>query len=76
MLAPYERSLTNASRSERRAWAQEVLDALRVQLGGLSLHSFEIHAGAAYRDFGLEVGLRQAGARVEVPTQDSGWVSS
>ena len=29
--------------------------------------SFEIHAGATYRDFGLTAGLQQAGAVVAVP---------
>ena len=68
VLAPYERSVTVMSRAEWREWSQNVLDVLRGRIGDLSQHTFEIHAGAAYRDFGLLAGLRQAGCQVEVPS--------
>src|SRR5229473_3132580 len=61
VLAPYDETLTNASRAARRIWSAAVLDQLARQLGELAVHSFEIHAGAAYRDFGLVSGLRTAG---------------
>jgi hypothetical protein len=33
---------------------------------------FELHAGAAYRDFGVVDGLRQRGATAEVPAAGQG----
>ena len=44
-----------------------MLDQLTVLFGPLGGHTFEIHAGSDYRDFGLIDGLRAAGAHVEVP---------
>jgi hypothetical protein len=66
VLEPYDETLTSASRAARRTWSAGVLDQLAGQLGDLGVHSFEIHAGAAYRDFGLVSGLRAAGASVEI----------
>lgn len=67
VLEPYEESLGDAAREARRAWSARVLRQLAGQLGALGAHSFEIHAGAAYRDFGLVSGLQAMGASVEVP---------
>jgi hypothetical protein len=67
IVAPYDVSLTTMSAAARRGWSAQVLDDLQRRLGGLGSHTFEIHAGAAYRDFGLLDGLLRTGARVEVP---------
>ncbi len=65
ILALYDKALGDASRSERREWSIGVVNALTHRLGNLAAHTFEVHAGAAYRDFGLVSGLREAGAAVE-----------
>ena len=67
ILEPYDKALTDASRSERREWSIGVVNALTHGLGNLAAHTFEVHAGAAYRDFGLVSGLREAGAAVDTP---------
>lgn len=69
VLAPYDEALARAPVAQRRRWSEEVLAALRERLGDLGQHDFDIHAGAAYRDHGLEDGLRRAGARVDVPAR-------
>lgn len=68
VLAPYDRTLSGASRDEKRRWSERVL--VQIDDLGLSLTSttFEVHAGAEYRGFGLVAGLEGRGARVEVPT--------
>ncbi len=69
LLAPYDVTLRNAGRAERRAWTQQVLDQLdehtRPGIGDV----IEIHAGADYRDYGLIEGLQDRGCGVEVPTE-------
>jgi hypothetical protein len=67
VLAPYDVALTGASRRERREWARSVVGSIRDVLGDVAGTTFEIHAGAAYTDFGLVDGLRGAGATVELP---------
>jgi len=56
----------------RRAWAQRVL--LQVDAVGPTLAetTFEIHAGASYRNFGLTAGLRAKGAAVEIVAEHLG----
>lgn len=68
VLAPYDKTLSGASRDAKRRWSERVLD--QIDELGLSLGSttFEVHAGAEYRGFGLVAGLEGRGARVEVPT--------
>jgi len=66
VLEPYDETLTNAPRAVRRTWSATVLEQLAGQLGDLGVHAFEVHAGAAYRDFGLVSGIRSAGAFVEI----------
>jgi hypothetical protein len=63
----YDESLTNASLDRRRTWAQSVLVDLDTRLGDLHGRTFEIHAGATYRDHGLVEGLRDRGAVVVIP---------
>ena len=68
VLSPYEQTLKHAGRAERRRWSNEVLAALRRELGPLTGTIFEIHAGNDYRAFGLEQGIREHGGVVRVPT--------
>jgi hypothetical protein len=72
VLEPYEKTLTKASPNERRRWSRRVLDELRHALGDLGGHTFEIHAGAAYANFGLTDGLKQSGGIVELPLEGLG----
>lgn len=67
VLAPYDESLLDMSRVDRQAWARRVLAELTETLGRLDPYAFEMHAGAAYSDFGLADGLRRAGASVSFP---------
>lgn len=67
VLEPYDVTLTTMPVARRRIWSSAVLDQLTVEFQDLSVLTFEIHAGAAYRDFGLVDGLRRSGALVEVP---------
>ncbi len=69
VVAPSEESLTVVPPAERRAWSARVIDALVHDLGDLGEHAFEIHAGAAFRDFGLVDELERRGAVVEVPAR-------
>jgi hypothetical protein len=65
---PYERTLSTATRDERRAWSQRVLGQLENALGdAISGSAVEIHAGVAYEAFGLSEGLANRGATVELP---------
>ena len=68
ILEPYDVTLNDASRTERRIWAEMVLGQLEREIGDLGGLIFEIHAGANYADFGLLDGLRARGAKVERPT--------
>lgn len=67
VIEPYDESLVDADAGERRAWSDGVLRSLEKELGDVSGLAFEVHAGAAYRDFGLVDGLRRRGAEVVVP---------
>lgn len=69
VLAPYDLAMKDLGRPERRAWAADVLRALDERLELSAGDVVEIHAGAEYRDFGLERGLRERGMRVENPTE-------
>ncbi|MDA8332166.1 MAG: hypothetical protein M0027_13400 [Candidatus Dormibacteraeota bacterium] len=68
VVEPYDQTLTRMNRRERRAWSRAVVAALRAQLHDLSAYTFEIHAGAAYFDFGLRDSLVAEGAAVEIPS--------
>ena len=67
VLEPYDVTLNDASRAERRVLGAEVLRQLDDELGSCAGLTFEIHAGANYTDFGLVSGLRSRGATVEQP---------
>jgi hypothetical protein len=68
LLAPYDTTLKDASRAERRLWSQRVLVAIDDRIRPVGA-TFEIHAGMEYRDYGLTAGLRTRGCDVEVPTE-------
>lgn len=67
LVAPYDETLTKMPFKKRREWSNKVLSALQSDLGDLGVHTFELHAGRAYLAFGIEEGLRRAGAQLEVP---------
>ena len=60
VIEPYDVALASKSSWERREWARLVIGQLRDQLGDLSANEYEVHAGAAYRDFGLVERLSRA----------------
>jgi hypothetical protein len=52
VLEPYDLTLSSLPVAERRRWSTNVVAALRDELGDLSQHAFEVHAGAAYTGHG------------------------
>lgn len=69
LVAPYDETLKTKGRLERRRWSESVLEQIDIALGDVTGATFEIHAGAEYRDHGLTAGLRARGAVVEVPVE-------
>jgi hypothetical protein len=67
VLEPYDLTLSSLPVAERRRWSTNVVAALRDELGDLSQHAFEVHAGAAYTGHGLVDELRRARAVVKLP---------
>ncbi|MEW6059904.1 MAG: DUF6884 domain-containing protein [Actinomycetota bacterium] len=72
VLEPYNQTLNDASRAQRRAWSARVLAQLHAELGDLRGITFELHAGAPYVDFGVADGLVHSGAIVEKPLEGLG----
>jgi hypothetical protein len=72
VVAPYDKTLKDAGRDERRRWSAAVLGDLKRRLHPVGVHIFEIHAGADYFAWGLVDGLKAAGATVLIPTQGLG----
>lgn len=70
VIEPYDVALTEKSNTYRVDWSRQVVKQIQDELGELFDVTFEIHAGAAYRNYGLLEGLLDLGARVEVPTGD------
>jgi hypothetical protein len=68
VLQPYDRTLKQVGRAERRRWSAAVVSGLELELGAFRTVVFEIHAGDDYRKFGLEDGIRGRGGQVVVPT--------
>lgn len=68
VLEPYDVTLVGAPRATLRTWAGRVITQLEEALGPLGEYSFELHAGAPYREFGLEQALAAAGAEITNPT--------
>jgi len=65
----YDVSLNNAGFQERRRWSARVIAELQKRVGDLRGKAIELHAGAAYRNFGLTQGLLALGASVVVPLE-------
>ena len=63
----YDLSLADLSASERREWSLAVLDDLAAKVPTLDGKTIEVHAGMLYVEYGLEKGLRGAGAVVRRP---------
>jgi hypothetical protein len=69
VLAPYDVTLKDTGRAQRRTWTRSVLHAIDERVHPEAGDVFELHAGAEYRDFGLVDGLRGRGCKVEIPTE-------
>jgi hypothetical protein len=69
VLAPYDETLSGIPAQARRRWSQGVLANLEQGVGDVGGHTFEIHAGGDYRNFGLVAGLLASGAKIENPTE-------
>jgi len=69
----YDETLKGQGVAAKRTWSKKVLSQL-TDLLGEDWHGFEFefHAGADYRDFGVEEGLRRKGALVENPVKGLG----
>ncbi len=67
LLEPYDVAMKDVSRPLRRTWSEQVLADLDDRVRSLGAHTFEIHAGADYCDWGLVAGLEHAGATVVRP---------
>ncbi len=70
VIEPYDVALTDMSNTYRVDWSRQVVKQLQEKFGDLSGIIFEIHAGAAYRNYGLAEGLGELGANLDVPTGD------
>jgi hypothetical protein len=69
VLAPYDVTLKDAGRRERREWSRRILAAMDEQTALRPGDVAEIHAGSEYRDWGLVDGLLAQGVTVEIPTE-------
>ena len=69
VLEPYDVTLKNAGRAERRDWSHRVLAALDERVALRPGDVVEFHAGSEYRDWGLVDGLLARGVTVETPTE-------
>jgi hypothetical protein len=65
-IAPYDVALADLTAIARRAWGKRVVTALRARFASLDGMTFEVHAGAAYRE-AIEPGLQELGATMEQP---------
>ena len=67
VIVPYDVTLKDRPVAYRRAWSQSVFEELAAIVPDLRGVTVEIHAGSAYASYGLEDGLRNAGANVCCP---------
>lgn len=63
----YDLALGNLPAAQRRTWSQRVVDTLLSRYPSMEGRIIEIHAGKDYVDYGLETGLKAAGAIVRRP---------
>jgi len=66
-IKPYDVTLKEIPATKCRTWSQSVLDELMKEFPSLQGTVIEIHAGKRYVEFGLETGLRDAGAVIRRP---------
>lgn len=66
-IEPYDLALADLSPAERRTWSRSVLNQFKDVTTDLVGRTIEVHAGKLYVEYGLERGLRQAGAEVYRP---------
>jgi hypothetical protein len=69
ILEPYDETLKNASRDERRRWSRTVMEQIQRRVGEVRGVTFECHAGEDYLGWGLREGLESRGAEVRSPTR-------
>jgi len=72
MIEPYDLALERMPARSRYQWSLSVLESLDVQVELIAGDVVEVHAGSAYRDFGLVDGLVQRGLTVKIPTSGLG----
>ncbi|HVT78344.1 MAG TPA: hypothetical protein VHD87_15010 [Acidimicrobiales bacterium] len=72
VLFPYETSLTTARAEQRRLWGRATAAAILDEVNPAPGDVVEIHAGAAYTDFGLVEVLELSGVTVELPAEHLG----
>jgi hypothetical protein len=72
VLEPYDDTLIGQSVATKRSWAASVVRALDEAGIDYPSTTFEIHAGADYRNFGLVTELRARGSEVEVIAEHLG----
>jgi hypothetical protein len=65
----YDVALKSLTTKERRVWSQRVLEQIDQKIGAVHGKIVEIHAGNAYRDYGVAQGLVARGAKVSVPLE-------
>jgi hypothetical protein len=66
---PYDVTLKRMGVQARRDWSTRVLGEIGKRVRPVAGDTFEIHAGADYRDFGLVVDRRILDCAVENPTE-------
>jgi hypothetical protein len=69
VLEPYDLALNDFSRAEKREWSAKVLQAIDLRVSPRRGETFEMHAGADYRLFGVEDGLQNRGCLIVNPTE-------
>ena len=69
LLEPYDVALVGSSRREKQLWSRAVLASIDANVHAHDGDTFELHAGADYRLFGLEDGLKARGYLIENPTE-------
>jgi hypothetical protein len=66
VLRRYNLALSDLPAAARRLWGKRVVSELEARFGSLKGATFEVHAGAAYRD-AITAPLAQRGAQLTVP---------
>jgi len=65
-VAPYDVALAELTASARRAWGEQIVQALQARFDSLDGMTFDVHAGAAYRS-AIAPRLRELGATIDQP---------